>query len=115
MKADAPIKVKLVSGDFLEAKISPGAEGRLKIETPGVSPPVEVEPVKITPFNDIFVICPNFKFGLNCQFRNEAALGTALGGGWNLLGGILTESNNRPPPGVKDADNTYLLGLGVTF
>jgi hypothetical protein len=64
---------------------------------------------------DIFIIYPNFKESQNYQLRNEATLGTALGGGWNLLGGVITEYNHQPSPGIKDTDDTYFVGLGYTF
>lgn len=67
-------------------------------------------------FRDLFTIYPNFKDSQNFQLRNEATLGTALGGGWNLLGGVITEYNNKPPQaGVKQTDDTYFIGLGYTF
>jgi putative salt-induced outer membrane protein YdiY len=66
-------------------------------------------------FKDLFILYPNFKYGPNFQMRNEATLGTALGGGWNLLGGVITEFNNRPSPGLHKTDDTYFLGLGYTF
>jgi putative salt-induced outer membrane protein YdiY len=66
-------------------------------------------------FKDLFIIYPNFKDSQNFQLRNEATLGTALGGGWNLLGGVITEYNNKPAPGIKDTDDTYWIGLGYTF
>jgi putative salt-induced outer membrane protein len=64
---------------------------------------------------DIFILYPNFKDSQSYQLRNEATLGTALGGGWNLLGGVITEYNHKPVPGFKDTDDTYFLGLGLTF
>ncbi|HXX93288.1 MAG TPA: DUF481 domain-containing protein [Planctomycetota bacterium] len=66
-------------------------------------------------FKDIFIFYPDFKDSHAWQLRNEATLGTALGGGWNLLGGCITEYNHRPVPGFKTTDDTYFLGLGYTF
>lgn len=66
-------------------------------------------------FKDMFTIYPNFKHSQDYQIRNEATLGTALGGGWTLLGGVITEFDNRPSPGLKKADDTYFIGLGLTF
>src|ERR1043165_5212129 len=43
VKTDAPIKVKLSTGDILEGKVGPGQEGRLKIEPPGAATPVDVD------------------------------------------------------------------------
>jgi hypothetical protein len=44
-----------------------------------------------------FTIYPNFKDSQDYQFRNEATLGTAPGGGWTLLGGVITEFYKSPP------------------
>jgi hypothetical protein len=66
-------------------------------------------------FKELFTIYPNFKDSQNYQFRNEATLGTALGGGWSLLGGVITEYENKPSPGLKKMDDTYFIGLGYTF
>jgi len=66
-------------------------------------------------FKDTFTIYPNFKHSQDYQIRNEATLGTALGGGWTLLGGVYTEFDNRPSPGLKKADDTYFIGLGLAF
>jgi len=64
---------------------------------------------------DMFTIYPNFKHSQDYQIRNEAKLGTALGGGWTLLGGVITEFDNRPSPGLKKQDDTFFVGLGLTF
>jgi putative salt-induced outer membrane protein YdiY len=64
---------------------------------------------------DLFTIYPNFKHSQDYQIRNEATVGTALGGGWTLLGGVITEFDNRPSPGFKKADDTYFIGLGLAF
>jgi hypothetical protein len=64
---------------------------------------------------DLFTIYPNFKHSQDYQFRNEATLGTALGGGWTALGGVITEYDNQPQPGIKKTDDTYFIGLGYTF
>lgn len=66
-------------------------------------------------FKDLYTIYPNFKDSQNYQFRNEASLGTSLGGGWDLLGGVITEYNNKPAPGIRKVDDTYYLGVGYTF
>ncbi|HLY75251.1 MAG TPA: DUF481 domain-containing protein [Planctomycetota bacterium] len=66
-------------------------------------------------FKDLFIIYPNFKDSQNYQFRNEASLGTSLGGGWDLLGGVITEYENKPSPGIRKMDDTYYLGFGYTF
>lgn len=64
---------------------------------------------------DNFTIYPNFEHSQDFQFRNEATLGTALGGGWDLLGGVITEYDKTPSPGLGRRDDTYFVGLGYTF
>ncbi len=64
---------------------------------------------------DLFTIYPNFEETADWQIRNEATLGTALGGGWSLLGGVISEVDNEPPPGLREVDNTYFVGLGYVF
>jgi hypothetical protein len=66
-------------------------------------------------FRDNFTIYPNFEHSQDYQFRNEATLGTALGGGWDLLGGIITEYDRKPSPGLGPQDDTFFIGLGYTF
>jgi putative salt-induced outer membrane protein YdiY len=66
-------------------------------------------------FKDNFTIYPNFKDSQNYHFRNEASLGTAIGAGWDLLGGVITEYYNEPGPGLGRVDDTYFVGLGYTF
>lgn len=66
-------------------------------------------------FKDLFTIYPNFENSQDYQIRNEATLGTKLGGGWTLLGGMITEYDNKPTPGLEKTDDTYFVGLGYTF
>jgi putative salt-induced outer membrane protein YdiY len=66
-------------------------------------------------FKDTFTIYPNFEDSQDFQIRNEATLGTAIGGGWSLLGGVITEYDRQPSPGLRRHDNTYFVGLGFTF
>jgi putative salt-induced outer membrane protein YdiY len=66
-------------------------------------------------FRDNLTVYPNFEHSQDYQARNEATLGTALGGGWSLLGGMFTEFDNKPSPGFRKYDDTYFLGLGYTF
>jgi hypothetical protein len=66
-------------------------------------------------FRDNFTIYPNFENSQDFQVRNEATLGTALGGGWDLLGGVITEYDKTPSPGLGRRDDTYFVGLGYTF
>jgi putative salt-induced outer membrane protein YdiY len=66
-------------------------------------------------FRDNLTVYPNFEHSQDWQARNEATLGTALGGGWSLLGGVITQFDNKPSPGFRKYDDTYFLGLGYTF
>ncbi|HYE99769.1 MAG TPA: DUF481 domain-containing protein, partial [Planctomycetota bacterium] len=66
-------------------------------------------------FKDLFTWYPNFEDTADWQIRNEATLGTALGGGWSLLGGVITEIDNEPADGLEEHDNTYFVGLGWAF
>ncbi len=66
-------------------------------------------------FRDNLTVYPNFEDSQDYQARNEATLGTALGGGWSLLGGMITDFDNEPSPGLRKYDDTYFLGLGYTF
>jgi hypothetical protein len=66
-------------------------------------------------FKDLFTIYPNFKHSQDFQIRNEATIGTALGGGWDLLGGVITEFDKTPTPGLNRRDDTFFIGLGYTF
>lgn len=64
---------------------------------------------------DLFTIYPNFKNSQDFQLRNELTLGTALGGGWNALGGIITEYDRTPVAGTKRRDDTFFIGIGYKF
>lgn len=66
-------------------------------------------------FRENFTIYPNFQHSQDFQLRNEATLGTALGGGWDLLGGVITEYDRTPSPGFGRRDDTYFVGLGYAF
>jgi putative salt-induced outer membrane protein YdiY len=66
-------------------------------------------------FRDNFTIYTNFEDSQDFQLRNEATLGTALGGGWDLLGGVITEYDKTPTAGLGRRDDTYFIGLGYTF
>ena len=66
-------------------------------------------------FKDLFTYYPNFEDSEDWQIRNEATLGTSLGGGWSLLGGVITEYDHEPAAGRVEYDDTYFVGLGFTF
>ena len=64
---------------------------------------------------DLFTHYPNFEDSDDWQFRNEATLGTSLGGGWSLLGGVISEFDHEPAPGLVQYDDIYFVGLGYVF
>lgn len=64
---------------------------------------------------DLLTYYPNFEETSDWQLRNEATLGTSLGGGWSLLGGVITEFDHQPSGDRKEYDDTYFVGLGFTF
>jgi hypothetical protein len=64
---------------------------------------------------DIFTIYPNFEESQDFQIRNEALLTNSLGGGWSVIGGVITEYDREPALGKVRHDDTYFLGLGYTF
>lgn len=66
-------------------------------------------------FKDLFTHYPNFDDTGDWLIRNEATIGTALGGGWSLLGGVISEIDNEPVEGLEEYDNTYFVGLGLAF
>jgi hypothetical protein len=64
---------------------------------------------------DNFTLYTNFEDSQDFQIRNELTLGTSLGGGWDLLGGVITEYDRKPSAGLERQDDTYFVGLGYTF
>jgi len=66
-------------------------------------------------FKDLFTYYPNFEESGDWQIRNEATLGTALGGGWSLLAGMISEYDHKPADGLEELDDTYFVGLGFVF
>jgi hypothetical protein len=66
-------------------------------------------------FKDLFTIYPNFEESQDFQIRNEALLSNPLGGGWSVIGGVITEYDRAPALGIRRHDDTYFLGLGYTF
>ncbi|HEX7901386.1 MAG TPA: DUF481 domain-containing protein [Planctomycetota bacterium] len=64
---------------------------------------------------DVFTIYPNFEESQDFQIRNELLLTNTLGGGWSILGGVITEYDREPALGKVRHDDTYFLGLGYTF
>src|SRR6185436_1621886 len=51
VKTDNPIKVRMITNEIFEGKLSPGENGRLKIETQGAAAPIEVDLPKVMFFN----------------------------------------------------------------
>lgn len=96
------------SNDFRKGVDESHAGGRASAKT-RVALPLGFE------FKDTFTIYPNFEDSQDFQIRNEATLGTALGGGWSLLGGVITEYDRKPNAGLKRHDDTYFVGLGYKF
>lgn len=66
-------------------------------------------------FKDVFTIYPNFEESQDFQIRNEATLTNTLGGGWSVIGGVITEYDREPAAGKVRHDDTYFVGLGYTF
>ena len=66
-------------------------------------------------FKDMFTIYPNFEESQDFQIRNEATLSNALGDGWSLIGGMITEYDREPTLGIGHHDDTYFVGLGYAF
>jgi len=64
---------------------------------------------------DVFTIYPNFEESQDFQIRNELLLTNTLGGGWSIIGGVITEYDREPALGKVRHDDTYFLGLGFTF
>lgn len=64
---------------------------------------------------DIFTIYPNFEESQDFQIRNELLLTNTLGGGWSVIGGVITEYDREPALGKRRHDDTYFVGLGYTF
>jgi hypothetical protein len=64
---------------------------------------------------DIFTIYPNFEESQDFQIRNELLLTNTLGGGWSVIGGVITEYDREPALGKVRHDDTYFMGLGYTF
>ncbi|MBI4565681.1 MAG: DUF481 domain-containing protein [Planctomycetes bacterium] len=64
---------------------------------------------------DTAALYPNFEHGSDWQFRNDAALATAVGESWSLRVGMITEFDNDPPDGRRKYDNIYYLGLRYKF
>jgi putative salt-induced outer membrane protein YdiY len=64
---------------------------------------------------DDLVVLPNFEEGDDWQARNDLAVSTALGGGWALKAGMITDYDNDPPDGLRKYDDIYYVGLGYKF
>ncbi len=64
---------------------------------------------------DNLTLYTNFEDSQDFQLRNELTIGTSLGGGWDLLGGVITEYDRTPTAGLERQDDTVFVGLGYTF
>lgn len=64
---------------------------------------------------DVFTVYPNLQDSQDFTARNEFTLSNPLGGGWSVIGGIITEYDRTPEPGRRRHDNTYYLGIGFSF
>lgn len=51
VKTDGKVKVRMATGETFEGKLSAGAGTHLKVESEGAAAPVEVDPAKVTHFN----------------------------------------------------------------
>jgi len=58
---------------------------------------------------------PNFEENDDWQARNDLAVATALGEGWTLKAGMITEYDNDIPDGARKYDDIYYVGLGYKF
>lgn len=66
-------------------------------------------------FKDVFTVYPNLQDSQDFTARNEGTLTNPLGGGWSVIGGVITEYDREPDAGRRRHDNTYHLGLGFSF
>jgi len=74
---------------------------------------------RVLPFGfeavDDLVYLPNFEDSGDWQLRNDLAVTTALGQGWTLKAGMITEYDNDPPTDRRKYDDIYYVGLGYRF
>jgi putative salt-induced outer membrane protein YdiY len=64
---------------------------------------------------DDFTIYPNFEESQDFQFHNEASLSRGLGGGWTIRGGVVSDYDREPSPGLHRHDDTYFISVGYKF
>jgi putative salt-induced outer membrane protein YdiY len=64
---------------------------------------------------DDAIFFPNFEDSDDWQARNDLAVTTALGQGWSLKAGMITEYDHDPPTGARKYDDIYYVGLGFRF
>ena len=64
---------------------------------------------------DDFTVYPNFEDSQDFQVHNEASLARGLGGGWTIRGGVVSDYDREPPPGLHRHDDTYFISVGYKF
>jgi putative salt-induced outer membrane protein YdiY len=64
---------------------------------------------------DVFTLYTNFEESQDFQIRNELTLANTLGAGWSVIGGVITEYDRVPGPGLRRHDDTYFIGIGYAF
>ncbi len=66
-------------------------------------------------FSDQFVIFPSFEDFGQYNFRNEAALITTIGAGWEFKFSNIWEYESDPTPGFKESDLRWIMALQYAF
>ncbi len=64
---------------------------------------------------DDFVIYPNFEESQDFQIHNEVAVARAIGGGWTMRAGVITDYDREPALGTHRHDDTYFISIGYKF
>jgi hypothetical protein len=124
--AFADDEVRLKNGGRATGTVDSLSDGKLLVETTYAGP-LKIDgaqiaslktaaPLKIKLVTGEILISPDVKDSQEFQLRNEAPIGTAVGGEWTLLGGVTPEYANPPVnPTLRKTDDTYSLGLGYVF
>ncbi len=66
-------------------------------------------------FTDQYVIFPSFENFGEYNFRNQAALITTLGAGWEFKFSNIWEYESEPTPGFKESDLRWIMALQYAF